>query len=127
MSLLLKSVNAEKKVDKGKVIKHSRPSDSRQLMLIKLEEQKERWNYNHPEDIKVTTKQVVAFDSQPFSIVVDTGFIRLLATVSPQYVAPSREHFLEKIISEIHDKLREMLFDYLHSDYKISFSFTANI
>lgn len=67
---------------------------------IKLKEQKEPWNYDHPEhkEISKYMAEMMAIDSKPFSILEDTGFICLLAYVSPCYVAPLRNHFSEKLI-----------------------------
>ena len=121
--------DAEKKAEEGKVIKRSKLSEPRQLTLVELKEQKEPWHYDHPEHIKVTKRiaEMIAIDSQPFSIVEDTGFIRLLACVSPRYIVPSRKYFSEKIIPEMYTKLRQRLFEDLHSGDNFSISFTTDI
>ena len=110
--------DAEKKAEEGKVIKRSKLSEQRQLTLIEIKEQKEPWHYDHPEHIKVTKRiaEMIAIDSQPFSIVEDTGFTRLLACVCPRYAVPSRKYFSEKIIPEMYTNLRQRLFKDLHSD-----------
>ena len=46
--------DTKKKVEESKVIKQSKLSEPYQLMLIELKEQKEQWNYSHPEHIKAT-------------------------------------------------------------------------
>ena len=38
---------------------------------------------------------MIAIDNQPFSIVEDQGFIKLLAELKPRYVIPSTEYFNE--------------------------------
>ena len=58
---------------RGKVTKN----DVRQLMLAEVKERKDLWTYCHPQHKKVTgwIGQMIAIDSQPFSIVEDTGFL----------------------------------------------------
>ena len=46
--------DTEKKAEEGKVAKQRKLSECRQLTLVELKEQKEPWNYNHPEHTKVT-------------------------------------------------------------------------
>ena len=46
---------------------------------------------------------MVALDCQPFSIVQDTGFLRLMKEVEPRYVVPSRRHMTEVILPRIMD------------------------
>ena len=70
---------------------------------------------------------MIAIDSQPFSIVEDTGFVRLMKHTCPRYIAPSRKYFSEKIIPEMYANLRQRLFDDIHSDDKFSISFTTDI
>jgi len=50
-------------------------------MLMQVMENKEAWTYNHPLHKKITTgiAEMMALSSQPFSIVEDAGFLRLLA------------------------------------------------
>ena len=38
---------------------------------------------------------MIAMDYQPFSIVEDQGFIKLLAELEPRYVTPSTKYFNE--------------------------------
>ena len=75
----------------------------RQLTLNEVKENKDAWTYNHPQHKKITNwiAEMMALDSQPFSIVEDAGFLRLLANVCPRYVMPSRKYFSEKNIPRI--------------------------
>ena len=70
---------------------------------------------------------MIANDSQPFSIVEDTGFIQLIKHTCPQYIVPSMKYFSEKIIPEIYANLRQRLFEDIHSDDNFSISFTTDI
>ena len=70
----------------------------------------------------------MALDSQPFSIVEDASFLRLLANVCPKYVMPSRKYFSEKIIPGIYSTIRTKLHEEIHSHGdKFPVSFTTDI
>ena len=118
--------DTEKKAEEGK---RRKPSEGRQLTLVELQEQKEAWNYDHPEHTKVTKRiaEMIAIDSQPFSIVEDAGFVRLMKHTCPRYIIPSRKYFSEKIIPEMYANLRQRLFEDIHSDNNCSISFTTDI
>ena len=45
---------------------------------------------------------MIAVDLQPFSIVEDTGFVRLMKHTYLRYIVPSRKYFSEKIIPEMY-------------------------
>ena len=46
--------------------------------------------------------EMISIDSQPFSIVTDVGFIRLLKSMESRYSLPSRKYFTETVIPRIH-------------------------
>ena len=66
---------ADKKAEEYEVKR--RKTDARQLTLAKVKERKNLWNYGHLQHKKVTgwIAEMIAIDSQPFSIVEDTGFL----------------------------------------------------
>ena len=70
---------------------------------------------------------MIALDSQPFSIVEDRGFLRLLAHVSPRYIMPSRKYFSDKVVPKMYATLRDKTCQYLHSDGRFPISFTTDI
>ena len=73
---------------------------------------------------------MIAIDSQPFSIVEDAGFLRLLSNVSPSYVVPSRKYFAEKVIPEMFYTIKAQLMKDIHPDGDTSsfpLSFTTDI
>ena len=107
-----------------------RKPNARQLTLAQVKENKEAWTYEHPQHKKVTNwiAEMMALDSQPFSIVEDAGFLRLLANVCPKYVMPSRKYFSEKIIPDIFSTIRTKLHEEIHSQGdKFPISFTTDI
>ena len=54
--LVKESEDTEKNAEEGKVVKQRKLSECRQLSLVELKEQKEPWNYDHPEHTKVTKR-----------------------------------------------------------------------
>ena len=94
-----------------------RKPNARQLTLAQVKENKEAWTYEHPQHKKVTNwiAEMMALDSQPFSVVEDAGFLCLLANVWPKYVMPSRKYFSEKIIPDIFSTIRTKLHKEIHS------------
>ena len=104
-----------------------RKPNAHQLTLAQVKENKEAWTYEHPQHKKVTNwiTEMMALDSQPFSIVEDAGFFRLLANVCPKYVMSSRKYFSEKIIPDIFSTIRTKLREEIHSqgdNFPISFT-----
>ena len=49
---------------------------------------------------------MIVLDSQPFSIVEDPGFIRLVRELEPRYSLPSRKYVTGKILPQIHSKVK---------------------
>ena len=63
---------------------------------------------------------MVSIDLQPFSLVEDNGFIRLIAKLDPRFVLPSRRYLSEVIIPEIHAKTKFKATELLRSTNHIS-------
>ena len=59
---------------------------------------------------------MIAIDSQLFSIVEDTGFLRFLSNVCPLYVVQSRKYFAEKAILEMFYTIKAQLMKDIHQD-----------
>ena len=100
------------------------------ITLAEVQEQKDLWTYCHPQHNKVTgwIGQMIVIDSQPFSIVEDTGFLRLLSNVCPLYAVPSQKYFAEKVIPEIFSNIKVQLMKDIHSDGdSLLISFTTDI
>ena len=70
--LELKQEEADKKAEEYEVKR--RKTDARQLTLAEVKKRKDLRNYGHPHHKKVTgwIAEMIAIDSQPFSIVEDT-------------------------------------------------------
>ena len=119
---------ADKKAEEYEV--KQRKTDARQLTLAEVKERKDLWNYGHPQHKKVTgwIAEMIAIDSQPFSIVEDTGFLRLLSNICPLYALPSRKYFAEKVIPEMFSTIKAQLMKDIHPDGdSFPISFTTDI
>jgi len=58
-------------------------------------------------------EEIIATDSQPFSVVHETGFSRLMKNLEPRYTLPSRKYFSETVVSDITAKIDMMLAEML--------------
>ena len=69
------------------------------------------WSYDYPQHKKVMKwiVKMIAMDSQPFSIVEDTGFLLLLSNVCPLYTVPLQKYFAEKIIPVMPSAIKAQL------------------
>lgn len=62
--------------------------------------------------------EMICIDLQPFSIVENKGFLRLLSHLEPRYTVPSRKTFSNKILNEMYSKLsREVKSELEESKY----------
>ena len=52
---------------------------------------------------------MIPVDLQPFSVVEDLGFTRLLNHISPNYQIPSRKYIKENIVQDIYVKVRNKI------------------
>ena len=64
--------------------------------------------------------EMISIDLQPFSVVEDTGFIRLVAELDSRFVLPSRRYLTEVVVPEIHAKAKFKVTELLGSTKYIS-------
>lgn len=81
---------------------------AKQVTLQDLEEKRKPYAYDHPCAQRLTHRiaEMIAIDLQPFSVVEDTGFNRLMAELEPRYVVPSRRYLSDVIMPGIHAKVK---------------------
>lgn len=75
------------------------------------------------------TRKVMEFiglDDQPFSVVEDVGFQRLLAHVDPRYVLPGRNYFADVALPALHQDVHKHTQGLLEED-ETPISFTSDI
>ena len=63
-------------------------------------------NIDQLQDIHTGIEEMITSDCQPFSVVEDICFSRLMQIVKYNYFLPSRKYFSEKVLPEIHTKVR---------------------
>ena len=82
--------------------KKAKGASLKQETLKSIVEKRTAYSANHPRAKAITYRvaEMIATDLQPFSIVSDVGFERLLAELEPRYVLPSRRQFSEVLIPE---------------------------
>ena len=98
-----------------------------QMMLQESIEGTKLLDVNHPraQIIHKRIVEMIAVDSQPFSIVEDHAFSNLLKTIEPRYLLTSRKFFTENILPRIHAGVKSEVHSLLSS---VSFfSFTTDI
>lgn len=87
----------------------SKPKEQQTLMAC-LEKTK-LWDINYPKSVKIhyAIGELIALDNQPYSIVNDTGFNRLLNLLQPQYQLPSRKYIKDVIMPDILQKCKQKI------------------
>ena len=77
---------------------------------------------------QITSKvmEFIALDDQPFSVVEDVGFRSLMKFMEPRYTLPSRRHFAEVCLPEIHNIVATHIHELLARDMA-AISFTTDI
>ena len=78
-----------------------------QITLQETLELKKIWDIRSSQAQKIhyAIGEMIALDNQPFSIVEDIGFARLMKLVKPCYQLPSRNFFTTNIIPDMHTKV----------------------
>ena len=106
------------KNEEGKLKK----ANFKQLTLQSIAEKRKPYPSDHPR-VKLLTYRIaemISIDLQPFSVVEDTGFIRLVAELDSRFVLPSRRYLSEVVVPEIHAKAKFKVTELLQSTKYIS-------
>ena len=67
---------------------------------------------------------MICMDIQPFSIVEDDGFIRLISNLEPRYKLPDRKYFSSTLIPQFYKDLKTKITE---SIAKTHLSFTSDV
>ena len=75
---------------------------------MEVQDRGRKWDINDARAQRVHkfVMEMIALDNQPFSLVEDLGFVRLLQLLEPRYSLPSRKYLVEKILPVVHDEVR---------------------
>ena len=85
---------------------------------------KKIWDINSSQAkaIHRTIGEMMAVDNQPFSIVEDLGFTRLVKQLMPKYCLPSRKYFTSNVVPSIHTSVMEKVKKNVKEAEHISFT-----
>lgn len=86
-------------------------SRKRQLTMEDCDDRVKIWDSNDVRSQRITRYigEMLCLDFQPFSIVEDVGFIRLMKAIEPRYKLPSRKYMAETIIPSINNGIQKMV------------------
>ena len=101
-------------------------STSKQLSLMEVQDRGRKWDINdaRAQQVHKLVMEMIALGNQPFSLVEDLGFVRLLQVLEPRYSLPSRKYLVKKILPVVHDEV----ISWVKSDIEgvTHFSFTTD-
>lgn len=74
-----------------------------------------RWGRDHikSKELDMRIAEMICVDNQPFTVLEDVGFQRLMKLACPLYVLPSRKYIKELVETAIFDKLTTKLTEHL--------------
>ncbi|XP_065642272.1 zinc finger BED domain-containing protein 4-like [Hydra vulgaris] len=81
---------------------------STQVSLREILQRKELWRLDNPKAQAITKLigEMICLDLQPYCIVEDKGFTRLLKNLAPNYTIPSRKYFSTKVIPLMYETIK---------------------
>jgi len=81
---------------------------AKQLSLFVVQDKVKAWDINDSRAQRVHrfVMEMIAVDNQPFSLVEDFGFARLLHMLELRYHLPSRKYFVKKLLPLVHDEVK---------------------
>ncbi|XP_077315557.1 max-like protein X isoform X1 [Lithobates pipiens] len=93
-----------------------------------FEKVKKKFASDSPKARAITDKimEFIALDDQPFSVVEDIGFRRLMQHIEPRYSLPSRRYFADTCLPELFCSVRKHVQELMTTDI-IAISFTTDI
>ena len=101
----------KKKDDSLKAVKASSSSCSKPVQHSQhsVVAKTRQWDINDPQASAIHRRlvEMIAVDCQPFLIVDDAGFQRLIHSLEPRYKIPSRKYIAENITPTVYEEIRE--------------------
>lgn len=84
---------------------------TKQPTLIAVFNKTKKFASDDPRSKEITKKiaEMICTDDQPFSVVDDVGFRRLISHLEPRYPMVTRQHLSNTIIPEMYDKLTQQV------------------
>ncbi|XP_065647293.1 E3 SUMO-protein ligase ZBED1-like [Hydra vulgaris] len=85
-----------------------------------------KWTSSEQRAQKITMRigEMICVDIQPYSLVTDQGFKKLIMYLEPRYTMPSRKHLTETVVPLIYEKMKiQIMNDVAKADF---LSFTTD-
>lgn len=114
-------ITAKTKISEETQVRCSR---TQQPTLSEFLQNTKTWDINDQRSKRINYKiaEMICLDNQPYSIVENTGFMRLLYSIVPQYHIPSRKYFTDNVVPDIYNKIRDKISTKLINTKWISFT-----
>jgi hypothetical protein len=98
------------------------------MSLMEAFENSRKWDMTNSKAQAITRKigGMIALDEQPYSIVSNSGFQKLMAHLAPNYNIPSRRYFSDNVIPELYEEVRLAVQTALQQD-DVQRSFTTDM
>lgn len=99
-------------------------SKKEQITLQETLDLTKKWTIDNPKAklIHMKIAEMIAVDNQPFSMVEDLGFTRLMKELRTNYQIPSRKYFSTEIIPSIYERVRDKVKDMISNSNYVSFT-----
>ncbi|XP_060796685.1 zinc finger BED domain-containing protein 4-like [Neoarius graeffei] len=89
----------------------SSASTSTQPIVAQLFDAQRKWpnSDNRSKKIDVAIMEMIATDNQPFTVVADVGFKRLVAMLEPRYSLKSEKYYRTVLFEDVHSKVEKKI------------------
>ncbi|ROL47291.1 Zinc finger BED domain-containing protein 4 [Anabarilius grahami] len=120
----LKSRHPEQHQEFLKSKKEKMPAKTHQQPLLQSFDKARKYSSDHPKvkDLNDKIIEFIALDNQPFSVVEDVGFRRLMMHLEPRYAMPSRRYFSDVALPELQSVVASQIEKLLAGACHISFT-----
>lgn len=100
------------------------PAKTHQQPLLQSFDKARKYSSDHPKvkDLNDKIIEFIALDNQPFSVVEDVGFRRLMMHLEPRYAMPSRRYFSDVALPELQSVVASQIEKLLAGACHISFT-----
>jgi len=114
------SLSLDRSVSNGK----DRAAETTEPRITATPERTLLWGLNDPRSLHLhrVISEMIALDNQPFSIINNPGFRRLMSVVKPRYPLPSDTYLQHTAIPELHRAIHDKLTSVIDSSRYMSFT-----
>ncbi|KAJ8930276.1 hypothetical protein NQ314_016943, partial [Rhamnusium bicolor] len=89
----------------GEISENFKPN---QRLITNFIKKTKTWDITDARSIEIhkAIAEMIALDNQPYTLVTDRGFNRLMETLQPHYKIPSRKYFTDTVIPDVCNSCR---------------------